>query len=185
MSERTRAGLRLWQLPVIAWLTIVWLLLWGEVTPITLLGGLLVSALIMVVFPFPRVSVDGTIRPWRTLVLLARFLYDLTVASFIVAWLAIRPGRPPGSAVILVELVSDSDLRQTLTGELISLVPGSLLIELDSRGRRMWLHVLDADTPEKVASARRKARLQEHRLLQAIGPADEVAESERRLREDA
>lgn len=184
MAERVR-GLHLWQLPVIAWLTVVWLLLWGEITPINLIGGVLVSALIILVFPFPRVSVEGTLRPWRTIVLLTRFLYDLTVASFMVGWLAVRPGRPPGSAVILIDLVSGSELRQTLTGELISLVPGSLLIELDSRGRRMWLHVLDADTPEKVASARHKARLQEHRLLQAIGTRDEVAESERRLQEDA
>ena len=184
MTERVR-GLHLWHVPVIALLTLVWLLLWGQVTPITLLGGVLVSCLILVVFPFPKVAVDGTLRPWRAIVLLLRFLYAVTIASFTVGWLAIRRARPPGSAVILIELVSHSDLRQTLTGELISLVPGSLLIELDSRGRRMWLHVLDADTPEKIASARRKARLQEHRLLQAIGPAHEVAESERRLREDA
>jgi len=184
MAERVK-GLHMWQLPVIAWLTLVWLLLWGEVTPINLIGGVLVSILIILVFPFPRVSVEGTLRPWRSIVLIARFLYDLTIASFHVGWLAVRPGPAPGSAVILVDLVSHSELRQTLTGELISLVPGSLLIELDSRGRRMWLHVLDADTPEKVATARRKARLQEHRLLEAIGTKDEVAESERRLREDA
>lgn len=184
MTDRVR-GLHTWQLPVIGWLTLVWLLLWGEVTPINLIGGLIVSALIILVFPFPRVSVEGTLRPWRTVVLLSRFLHDLSVASFHVGWLAIRPSAPPPSAVILINLVSRSELRQTLTGELISLVPGSLLIELDSEGRRMWLHVLDAETPEKVATARRKARAQEHRLLQAIGTADEVAESERRLREDA
>lgn len=184
MTDRVR-GLHTWQLPVIGWLTLVWLLLWGEVTPINLIGGLIVSALIILVFPFPRVSVEGTLRPWRTVVLLSRFLYDLSVASFHVGWLAIRPAAPPPSAVILINLVSRSELRQTLTGELISLVPGSLLIELDSEGKRMWLHVLDAETPEKVATARRKARAQEHRLLQAIGTADEVAESERRLREDA
>lgn len=184
MTERVR-GLHVWQLPVVAWLTIVWLLLWGEPTPINVIGGVLVSVLIILVFPFPRVSVDGTLRPWRTVALLARFLHDLTMASFHVAWLALRPAAPPGSAVIMVKLVSASELRQTLTGELISLVPGSLLIELDSGGRRMWLHVLDADTPEKIAAARRKARVQEHRLLRAIGTADEVAESERRLREDA
>lgn len=184
MADRTR-GLHLWQLPVIVWLTIVWLLLWGEVTAINLVGGLLVSALIVLVFPFPRVSVEATIRPWSTIVLLTRFLADLAVASFGVAWLAIRPTSPPPSAVLEIDLVSGSELRQTLTGELISLVPGSLLIELDSQGRRMWLHVLDAGTPERIAAARRKAQLQEHRLLKAIGTAAEIAASERRLREDA
>lgn len=183
MADRTR-GLRLWHVPVIAWLTVVWLLLWGELTPINLIGGLLVSAIIVMVFPFPRVSVDGTLRPWATLVLVARFLADLSLASFSVAWLAVRPRKPPPSAVLMIDLVSKSELRQTLTGELISLVPGSLLIELDSQGRRMWLHVLDAGSPQRIAEARRKARLQEHRLLKAIGTEAEITESERRLLEE-
>lgn len=183
MADRTR-GLRVWHLPVIAWLTVVWLLLWGDLTAINLVGGLLVSCVVVMVFPFPRVSVDGAFRPWAVVVLVARFLADLCVASFAVAWLAIRPRTPPPSAVLMIDLVSRSELRQTLTGELISLVPGSLLIELDSEGRRMWLHVLDAGTPQRVVEARRKARLQEHRLLLAIGTQDEIAESERRLQEE-
>jgi len=184
MADRVR-GLRAWHVPVIVWLTIVWLLLWGDITPINLLGGVLVSCLVIAVFPFPRVSVGGAFRPWATTVLVARFLYDLCVASFQVAWIALRPAGSPASAVIRVDLVSGSELRQTLTGELISLVPGSLLIELDSEGHRMWLHVLDGSTPGHVASARRKARLQEHRLLRAIGTDAEIAESERRLREES
>jgi multicomponent Na+:H+ antiporter subunit E len=183
MADRTR-GLRPWHVPVIAWLTVVWLLLWGDLTPINLVGGLIVSSIIVMVFPFPRVSVDGTLRAWPALVLIARFLTDLCVASFAVAWLAVRPRKPPPSAVLQIDLVSRSELRQTLTGELISLVPGSLLIELDSEGRRMWLHVLDAGTPERIADARRKARRQEHRLLLALGTRDEIDESERRLREE-
>ncbi len=184
MADRVR-GLRIWHLPVIGWLTIVWLLLWGQLTALNVLGGVVVGALIVALFPFPRVSVHGHVRPWGTIVLIARFLWDLAVASFSVGWLAIRPAAPPPSAMIMIELVSRSELRQTLTGELISLVPGSLLIELDSRGRRMWLHILDAGTPDKVAAARRKARLQEHLVVKAFGTDEEIAESTRRLKEDA
>lgn len=184
MADRTR-GLRAWHLPVIVWLTVVWLLLWGEVTRINLVGGLVVSALIVVLFPFPRVSVGGRLRPWWTIVLIARFLYDLAVASFQVGWFALRPQKPPPSAVIQLDLVSGSELRQTLTGELISLVPGSLMIELDSEGRRMWLHVMDGSSVQAVEDFRRKARLQEHRLIMAIGTDDEVRESARRIEEDA
>ena len=48
-------------------------------------------------------------------------------------------------------------------------------IDLALRGRSV----------DRIAEARRKARMQEHRLLRAIGTDAEVAESERRLREDA
>lgn len=184
MADRVK-GLRIWHVPVLIWLTIIWLLLWGDVNTLNLVGGVLVSCMVLLVFPFPRVSVDGVVRPWSTIVLISKFLFDLAVASFHVGWLAIRPKAPPPSAMIQIDLVSHAELRQTLTGELISLVPGSLLIELDSQGRRMWLHILDAGTPEKVQRARRSARRQEHLLLKAIGTDAEVAESERRLREEA
>ena len=39
--------------------------------------------------------------------------------------------------------------------------------------------------PQRIAEARRKARLQEHRLLKAIGTEAEINESERRLLEEA
>ncbi|HPU13263.1 MAG TPA: Na+/H+ antiporter subunit E [Aeromicrobium sp.] len=182
MPERVR-GLRLWHVPVLVWLTLIWVLLWGELNPINLVSGVLVSCLVVAIFPFPHVSVSGAFRLWPAVVLVARFLVDLVIASFHVAWLALRPGAPPRSAVIRIDLVSSSELRQTLTGELISLVPGSLLIELDSAGRRLWLHVLDCKDTADADSARLKARAQEHRLLKAIGTDAEVAESERRLQE--
>lgn len=184
MADRVR-GLRWWHLPLIVWLTVVWLLLWGDVTRLNLVGGVLASCLIVAVFPFPRVSVGGRFHPWATLVMLVRFVFDLAVASFQVAWTAVRPSSAPPSAVIRVDLVSGSELRQTLTGELISLVPGSLLIELDSAGRRLWLHVLDASSPERIDRARHRARLQEHHLLKAIGTDAEIAESNRRQREES
>ena len=112
-------------------LTLLWLLMWGEVTPVLVVGGVLVSLVVLVVFPFPKADWGGSFRPWPFLVLASRFAFDLVVASFEVAWLAVRP-RPLGrSAVIQVQLHTRSDLLLVLTGELVSLVPGSLLIELD------------------------------------------------------
>lgn len=173
------------RIPVVLALTVVWSMLWGAVTPLNLVGGLLVSALVVAIFPFPPVNLTATVRPLRLLLLIGRFLYDLVVASFHVAWITIRPSPPPKSAVIEVHLVSRSDLLQVLTGELVSLVPGSLLIELDSDNGRMWLHVLDGSTPERVEAARRKARAQEHRVIAALGSREEFEASSARLREEA
>ncbi|MFD1859257.1 Na+/H+ antiporter subunit E [Aeromicrobium camelliae] len=172
------------RVPVIIALTIIWTMLWGEVSPLNVVGGLLVSTLVVVVFPFPPVNLTATLRPLRLLVLVGRFLYDLVLASFQVAWTAVRPAAPPKSAVIEVHLVSRSDLLQVLSGEFVSLVPGSLLIELDADNGRMWLHVLDGSTPERVEAARRKARAQEHRVIAAFGSREELEASTARLRED-
>jgi multicomponent Na+:H+ antiporter subunit E len=162
------------RLPVIAVLTIVWALLWGAVTPLIVVGGALVALLVTTVFPFPPIVWAGRLRPLALLRLIAIFLIDLVVASLQVAWIAIRPAAPPRSAVIRVELATRSELLLTLTSELISLVPGTLLIELDSAAGHIWLHLLDAGTPAKIERARASALAQERRVMAALGSDAEV-----------
>jgi multicomponent Na+:H+ antiporter subunit E len=165
------------RLPVVVTLTALWMLLWGSVTPLTVVGGVLVSLLVTTVFPFPPVMWKGRFRPWPALVLFTIFFVDLFVASAQVAWIAIRPAAPPHSAVIRVDMVTRSEFLLTITAELISLVPGSLLIELDSEQGYMWLHLLDGDTPAKVERARASAHAQERRVIAALGSDTEIAAS--------
>ena len=148
-------------------LTLLWLLMWGEVTPVLVVGGVLVSLVVLVVFPFPKADWGGSFRPWPFLVLVSRFAFDLVVASFEVAWLAVRP-RPLGrSAVIQVQLHTRSDLLLVLTGELVSLVPGSLLIELDEDRGIITLHVLDGD--QDLSRVEAQVLAQERRVIAALG----------------
>lgn len=150
--------------------TVVWLLLWGDVTPLLVVGGLLIGLLTMVVFPPPPPMFTGRIHPWRLIVLLVRFVVDLVVASFQVAWIAVRPQRAPMSAVVRVDLQCRSELLMTITSELVSLVPGSLLIDIDPRRGRIWLHVLDASRPDTAERVRAQVQAQEQRVLAALGP---------------
>lgn len=163
------------RLPVVVTLTGLWMLLWGSVGPLTIVGGVLVSLLVTTVFPFPPVMWKGRFRPWASVVLLAVFLGELLVASAQVAWIAIRPAAPPRGAVIRVDLITRSEFLLTITAELISLVPGSLLVELDSERGQLWLHLLDGDSPEKIERARSNARAQERRVLAALGSETDIA----------
>ncbi|NLC98273.1 MAG: Na+/H+ antiporter subunit E [Actinomycetales bacterium] len=154
-------------------LTILWLLLWADVTRILVAGGLIVATLIVFLFPFPALNLAPVVRPLRLIALVAVFLWDMFLASLQVAWLAIRPQRLPSAALIEVPLITGSDMLQVLTAELICLVPGSLLIELDSEGKRMWLHVMNVSSPQSLAEARKMAHDQEYRVLAALGSQDE------------
>jgi multicomponent Na+:H+ antiporter subunit E len=173
MMQRLGRGVRS-RLPVVIALTIVWVLLWGNVGPLTVVGGALVALLVMTVFPFPAVTWHGRFRPLAAARLVATFFADLFVASGQVAWIAVRPSPPPRSAVIRVQLATRSEFLLTITAELISLVPGSLLIELDSRRGLIWLHLLDGSTPAKVERARAKALAQEARVIAALGSESEM-----------
>lgn len=162
------------RLPVVVTLTVVWVMLWGNVGGVTIVGGLLTAVLVTTVFPFPTVTWRGRLRPLPALRLVAVFLVELVAASLQVAWIAIRPSAPPRSAVIKVELATRSEFLLTITAELISLVPGSLLIELDSERGLLWLHLLDGSSPAKVEGARAKALAQEQRVVAALGTTSEV-----------
>lgn len=151
-------------------LVLVWMALWGSASLIVILLGVLVSAFILLLFPLPTMYFRFGVHPWRTLVLIARFLWDVVVASVHVAWLAVRP-RPPESRVTQVQLVSDSDLLEALTGMAVSLVPGSLIIDADSGTRSLTIHVLDAAQQSEGAFAA-QVLAQEDRIRRALGDDD-------------
>lgn len=151
-------------------LVLVWMALWGSASLIVILLGALVSVAILLLFPLPTMYFRFGLHPWRTLVLIARFLWDVVVASVHVAWLAIRP-RPPESRVAQVRLASDSDLLEALTGMAVSLVPGSLIIDADSGTRTLTIHVLDAAQQSDDDFAA-KVLAQEDRIRRALGDDD-------------
>ena len=115
----------------LAVLALVWMALWGSASLIVILLGLLTGAVILLLFPLPTMKFRFGFHPWRMLVLIVRFLWDVVVASVQVGWLALRP-RPPQPQVTTVQLASDSDLLEALTALAVSLVPGSLIVDADS-----------------------------------------------------
>ncbi len=172
------------RLVFVAGLTLLWTMLWGSVSPLAVVGGVLVAVLALWAFPFPTMTWDVTFRPGPFLRLAARFAWDVLSASVQVAWLAVRPGRVPRSAIIEVQLETRSQLVMTQTAELISLVPGSLLVEVDEDTGRLWLHVLDGDTEAAVQRAHRIAQEQEYRVVRAFATDADLA-THTRSQEDA
>lgn len=158
---------QLLQWPMILWLTLVWAALWGSVAPLILVSGVLVGVLVSLVFPLPPLRAAPRLHPWGVLDLLGRFLVDLVVASAQVVWVTLRPGTTR-SAVIEVDLTTDSDLVMTFTAQLVSLVPGSVIVEARRSTHTLFLHVLDVTDETQVDDARKRVLEQEQRVLRAF-----------------
>jgi multicomponent Na+:H+ antiporter subunit E len=163
------------RIAVVATLVLVWALLWGSFSWASLLSGLAVAAIVLTFFPLPPVTFAGRIRPIGGLRFLARFLYDLVVASAQISWLAFRVGRQPRSAIIAVTLRIHSDLNLTLVAEAVSLVPGSLIIEADRSTGTLYVHILGVSNLADVERARRAVLAVEARLVRTIGTIDELS----------
>ncbi|PZF81451.1 Na+/H+ antiporter subunit E [Jiangella anatolica] len=163
------------QWPVLIGLTVVWVLLWGSFTVANALAGLVVATVVVLVFPLPPIVFGGRVRPLGLARLIGWFAADLVVASVQVAAQALRIGQRPLNAVIEVDLRSRSDLYLTLTAQLLSLVPGSLVVEARRSTSTLFLHVLGVRSLADVEAARRRALRQEERVMRALASEEELA----------
>ncbi|EWM65307.1 Na+/H+ ion antiporter family protein [Micromonospora sp. M42] len=169
-----RGGRRREQALALGWLVAAWLLLWGDVSVGNLIAGLVVGAAVLLFFPLPPVTFGGRFRPRALLVFLITFIAELVSASLHVAAVALRFGYRPRGAIIAVPLRVRTDLNLALTAEVISLVPGTLIIDVDRAAGVLYVHVLDVRGPEDITGSRERVLAVERRIVRAIGSPAEV-----------
>jgi multicomponent Na+:H+ antiporter subunit E len=153
-------------------LTVVWVLLWDTISLPLVVSGVLLSFLVFLVFPLPRIERGGKVRPVALAQLVGRLGVDLVRSSVRVLGLVFAR-RTPRSAIIRVQLRSRSDLYLTMTAELVSLVPGSLVLEVRRSDSTLYLHVLDTVEPAALEQAARDVLDAEARVLRAFGTDEE------------
>ena len=165
----------------VAWLAGVWVALWGQVSVGNVLAGVVVGLLVTTVLRMAPMGFHGRVRPWGLARLTGRFVVDLVRGSVEVAVVALRVGYVPTGAVIGVRLRSHSDLYLTLTAELCSLVPGTVVVDAHRLTGTLYLHVLDvgrgADSTRGIEAARAQVLAQEERVLRALASDAELAEA--------
>jgi multicomponent Na+:H+ antiporter subunit E len=143
-----RIALRAW---VLCWLVLVWILLWGTVSAANILSGLAVALLITLLLPLPAVPIEGRVHPLSLLRLVFTVAYYLVLSSVQVAWLAVKPGPPPLSAVLRAHLAVKSDLVLALAVNIFNLIPGSIVLEIDQSRRMLYMHVIDVGSDRAVS----------------------------------
>ena len=142
-----RVALRAW---VLLWLMLVWILLWGTLSAANVLSGLAVALIITLLLPLPPVPIEGRVHPLSLLRLIALVGWYLVLSSVQLAWLAIKPGPPPLSAVLRAHLAIKSDLVLALAVNIINLTPGTIVLEIDQVRRMIYVHVIDVGSDRAV-----------------------------------
>jgi multicomponent Na+:H+ antiporter subunit E len=178
----TRFILRAW---VLCWLTLVWMLLWGNVSAANILSGLAIALVITLLLPLPSVPVEGRLHPLSLLRLVAQVAYYLVLSSVQVAWLAVKPGPPPQSAVLRVHLAIKSDLVLALAVSAINLIPGSIVLEIDQTRRMIYVHAIDVGSDKSVQRFYRQISELERLMIAAFErDVDWRPSPDERLREE-
>ncbi|RMI42051.1 Na+/H+ antiporter subunit E [Streptomyces triticirhizae] len=150
--------------PTVLWLWVLWLLLWGGVRPVPLVGGLLVTVGVVALFGLPSVRRPRLRRPLRLLGLIGNLLTELVTTSLIVAWEALARGPRVSTGIVEVPLRTDSELLMASTALLSLMVPGSLVLEMDRERRLLYIHALPLRSPADVERRRGEVAGVERRL---------------------
>jgi multicomponent Na+:H+ antiporter subunit E len=163
------------QLPLVVWLVVVWILLWGTWSWANLLSGLAVALVVMLLLPLPPVAGGPRVRPLQLVRFVGHFLLDVLVSGAQVAWRAIGPGGVRQGAIVRIQLRADSDLLLTMVAETTSLVPGSLVLDLDREERLMAVHLLHVADIADVERQKADVLATEERIVRAFGTARDIA----------
>lgn len=171
------------RLPVLMiWLTLVWALLWGDLSVANLLAGVGVSVFVVVVArPTGVRGIQLTsFHPLSAVVFLGYFLAQLVKSNLQVAWEVITPGSNVNRAIISVPMHVATDGLVTLVGNAITLTPGTLTVDVRGAGEGrppvLYVHVLHF---VDVESTRRDVLRLERLAVRAFGTKEQRAELDR------
>lgn len=96
------------------------------------------------------------------------FLWELLISSIRVAWSVIMPLRHAKPGIISVPLDVVTDTEITVLGNLISLTPGSLSLDVSADRRHLIVHAMFIEDPDDFR--RELKRGMEHRVREALRP---------------
>jgi multicomponent Na+:H+ antiporter subunit E len=162
------------ELPLLIWLVIVWGALWRDFSPGNLLFGALIAVVVARIFYLPPVELSGRFNVLRALPFALVFLAKVVAASCQVIYLAVAKGPKVVNAVVEVPLRSHSDLMVTATGHVLSLIPGSLVVEVDRSTSTLYIHALDVRNEADAAKLRKEVQDTEAALIRIMGSKAEL-----------
>jgi multicomponent Na+:H+ antiporter subunit E len=147
----------------VAWLTVVWVALWGQLTVGNVAAGAIIGATVVVLFPRYGPQEGAHLRPVAALKFAAVFAGMLVLSNIAVARRVLERRVRLAPAVVLVELPPSSEMVVTLVANAVTLTPGTLSLQAtvnDDGSAHLVVHALDApDDATVVTDVHRLHRL--------------------------
>jgi multicomponent Na+:H+ antiporter subunit E len=167
LRPRRKGAVQPW---TVVWMGLVWCLFWRDLSIANVLSGAVLGVAIQWAFPLPPLRLEGGVRLGGLVAMLWMFVTQMLLASFEVAGHVLRPKRQPQPAVVEIDLRSESDFVLTIVSLIISLVPGSVVVEARRSTHTLFIHVLDAQGTDGVEKARARALDVETYVVRAFPP---------------
>lgn len=135
---------------VVVWSVLVWVALWGDLSIANVVWGAVLGGLTVALVPVRHMAHRVPIRPWQIVRFIGVFLGALVKASAVVAWEVVSPTNRINEAIVAVDLRTTSPGLMTLIGNMVSLTPGTLTLEVRRDPPTLYIHVLHLRGIEEV-----------------------------------
>lgn len=140
---------------MVVWLTVLWVLLWGDLSIANVLSGIAVSLAVVTADGLPRVARRDDADAARVHVVATLWfglyvLYKLVESNLVLAWEIITPRNRINSGVVAVPLRTESNMAMMAVANVITLTPGTMTIEVRGSPPILYVNVLHLHDIDEV-----------------------------------
>jgi multicomponent Na+:H+ antiporter subunit E len=131
-------------------IALLWMFLTISFNASTFIVGFLLGALMLWITKgfFPgRFYMN---RVWAVIKLISLFLKELVMANIQVLFLIVQPKMPIKPAIFALPTVLEKDWEITLLSNLITLTPGTLVIDISPDSKTLYIHALHYDDADEA-----------------------------------
>jgi multicomponent Na+:H+ antiporter subunit E len=149
-------------------LAVAWTMLWDRVSVANVVGGFVVAAALLLVFPLRPVAPEDRrlVRPVALLRLAASVVVDVVVATVVVARTVVSPSRRHRTGVVACRMRTASPKVLSTVANALALSPGTMAVDATNDPPTLYVHVLQLDS---TLDMRRKVAHLERLVIEALG----------------
>ncbi|MEI4771737.1 Na+/H+ antiporter subunit E [Psychrobacillus sp. FJAT-51614] len=134
-------------------IAVTWMFLSVSFKPSTFIVGYILGLLMLWMLRKSFSSRFYLDKVWAVIKLTLLFLKELTLSNFSVLMLIIKPKMPIRPAIFAMPTVLEKDWEITLLSSLITLTPGTIVIDISDDNKTLYIHSLDfEDIDEAIQS---------------------------------
>lgn len=139
------------RVPMLVVMVMAWIALWADLSVANLASGTVVAVGVVLAFSDRRVTPErGTVRPVATVRFALWFLGALIRSSVLLAWEVVTPRNRIAEGIIAVPVRGVSDELTVLVANVVSLIPGTVTLEVRTGERVIYVNVLHLNDVSKV-----------------------------------
>jgi multicomponent Na+:H+ antiporter subunit E len=151
------------------WLVVVWTALWGRLSIANVTSGIIVSVVLLTIFPVGKHLLPGYIvRPVAVARLAGYFLRKLVESNIALTRAILSRNDQISTGIVAVPMTCESDGMLTVVANLTALTPGTMAIEVERQPPRIYIHVLRL---RDIESTRDEVHKLERLVVEAFGPS--------------